>query len=359
MKVTVKDYLNVRVGKPSVNAPTYQYLAPGSELEVEEQLHQGDKFEGVTTWLKDAAGNYYWSGATSRSETTGNQWWIGDYGIDLVWPHSKGEGVTVILLDSGIREDSPDLFGKTMTKRSVIGDDGTDTFGHGTLMSSIILGSGRSIHGVAPGVELISIKITNDGGIRGQDFLEGLNETEKILDADNNKQFVINCSLVSFGLGQQFELDAVASIKRILSHENVVLCAAAGNNSFRNPHFEIIPATVAGVIAADGLIKVNGNYERLLSSNYWPAVNVTAPGEYPIEALKDLFPHVDPQGTSHACAYTTGLVALFASMATAKGKKYNHLDAASLLARITFRDTGFPPSTQLIREKIINTSSDS
>ena len=65
MKVTVKVFLNVRVGKPSVNAPCYQYLAPGTELEVDGNLYPGDKFEGIDTWLKDEAGNYYWSGGVN------------------------------------------------------------------------------------------------------------------------------------------------------------------------------------------------------------------------------------------------------------------------------------------------------
>jgi len=45
MKVTVTKYLNVRVGKPSVNAPCYQYLAPGSELEMHGNLYKGDSFK--------------------------------------------------------------------------------------------------------------------------------------------------------------------------------------------------------------------------------------------------------------------------------------------------------------------------
>ena len=58
MKVTVKDYLNVRVGKPSVNAPCYQYIAPGSEIEVDGKLYTGDMYDGSDQWMKDEGGNY-------------------------------------------------------------------------------------------------------------------------------------------------------------------------------------------------------------------------------------------------------------------------------------------------------------
>jgi hypothetical protein len=70
MKVTVKDFLNVRVGKPSVNAPTFQFLAPGSILDVEEKFFDGDKLEGNSLWVKDEADNYYWSGGIQRDHIT-------------------------------------------------------------------------------------------------------------------------------------------------------------------------------------------------------------------------------------------------------------------------------------------------
>ena len=62
MKLTVKVNLNVRVGKPSVNAPCYTYITPGSTLEVDENPYPGDMYDGNDTWYKDDAGNYYWSG---------------------------------------------------------------------------------------------------------------------------------------------------------------------------------------------------------------------------------------------------------------------------------------------------------
>lgn len=62
MKVAVKYYLNVRIGRPSVNAPCQQYLIPGNEIEVDGKLYDGDQFEGTYKWMKDEAGNYYWAG---------------------------------------------------------------------------------------------------------------------------------------------------------------------------------------------------------------------------------------------------------------------------------------------------------
>ena len=124
MKVTVKDYLNVRVGKPSLNAPNFQYLAPGSILEVDGTLYPGDKFEGIDTWYKDEAGNYYWSGGVEKKvedkKTTESNLVAQIEKIDyrelikLKNPLANGfgEGVKVAVLDSGIYSNHPDLKGR-------------------------------------------------------------------------------------------------------------------------------------------------------------------------------------------------------------------------------------------------------
>ena len=92
MKITVTKFLNVRVGKPSLNAPCYQYLAPGSELQTDGNLYKGDSYDGIDTWMKDNAGNYYWSGGVEK-ENLNNQlladisgkWWLKNYNIPEIW----------------------------------------------------------------------------------------------------------------------------------------------------------------------------------------------------------------------------------------------------------------------------------
>ena len=62
-QVTVKDqYLKVRQGQPSLNATTLPPLAPGTVVTVEDQLYNGDAYNGINTWYKDQGGNFLWSG---------------------------------------------------------------------------------------------------------------------------------------------------------------------------------------------------------------------------------------------------------------------------------------------------------
>src|SRR5687767_10152935 len=106
MKVTVKDYLNVRVGKPSLGALTNQYLAPGSIIDVEDNPYTGDPYEGIDTWFRDAANNYYWTGGFTHNLSQVAAVTLVDYlallNIQGGKPAKHGNKIRVAVLDSGI-----------------------------------------------------------------------------------------------------------------------------------------------------------------------------------------------------------------------------------------------------------------
>jgi hypothetical protein len=62
IKVTVIKNLNVRTGKPAVDAPCFTYLLPGAVIEVDDTLIVGDLYECNDRWFKGLDGNFYWSG---------------------------------------------------------------------------------------------------------------------------------------------------------------------------------------------------------------------------------------------------------------------------------------------------------
>jgi len=72
MKVTVTKNLNVRIGKPRLDAPNHEFLVPGSVIETDGKLYRGDVYDGNFFWYKDMAGNYYWSGGIDIPETEPN-----------------------------------------------------------------------------------------------------------------------------------------------------------------------------------------------------------------------------------------------------------------------------------------------
>ncbi len=68
MIITVKKYLNARIGKPSTNAPCPVYQKPGNKLEIDEILI-GEELDGNAIWYHCKGDNYYyWSGGIEETE---------------------------------------------------------------------------------------------------------------------------------------------------------------------------------------------------------------------------------------------------------------------------------------------------
>ncbi len=98
-----------------------------------------------------------------------HEWWLGEIHVTQAWQVSRGAGVTVALLDTGVVASQPDL------SRSVItGPDYTrsgrqqgDTYWgvHGTAMAVLIAGHGHGpahadgIIGIAPKAKILSLRV--------------------------------------------------------------------------------------------------------------------------------------------------------------------------------------------------------
>lgn len=81
----------------------------------------------------------------------------------LFTPPITGEGLTVAVLDTGIRKTHESLEGKVVYEEDFSSSpNADDVFGHGTQVASIIAGE---VLGVSPGASLMNIKVINDGGL--------------------------------------------------------------------------------------------------------------------------------------------------------------------------------------------------
>jgi len=80
-------------------------------------------------------------------------------------PPLIGSGLTVAVLDSGIRETHEALEDKVVYRANFSESETTaDVFGHGTGVAYIIAGDFGRRSGVAPGASLMSLKVLNDDG---------------------------------------------------------------------------------------------------------------------------------------------------------------------------------------------------
>jgi membrane-anchored mycosin MYCP len=260
-------------------------------------------------------------------------WAQQELGFASVWKRTRGGGVTVAVVDSGV--DANPQFGD----RVIPGPDlvagtkpgippGADCVGHGTAVASIIAAApvpGVSFTGVAPAARILSVKIS------GTDTFPTSVTPQGIMDAVQFGADVINLSLAT--------PDDVQGLRNAVEYalrHNVVVVAAAGNdigqggtdaNDANDGTGPFYPAAYPGVLAV-GAIGPGGVLAGF-SDRYTP-VGVTAPGVNVTSAYPGTFPaayDAVQNGTSFAAAFVSGVVALVRSA-------HPGLNAAQVVARI-------------------------
>ena len=197
---------------------------------------------------------------------------------------------------------------------------------HGTEMAGIIGATGdngRGIAGVAYGVRLMSLKIT-DEPTSGFESPGLFNTHEAILYAAKMGADVINCSWGDQGRmrSEQEVIDAATGTY------GAVVIASAGNSGNENLFY---PASYRGVLSV-GAVE-NGDTKAGFS-NFGYRVDISAPGTH-IYASSLSNQYVYGQGTSHAAAVVSGAAALVR-------RKFPQLDAEQVaeMLRATADDNG-------------------
>ncbi|MDB4922899.1 S8 family serine peptidase [Mucilaginibacter sp.] len=340
MKVTVKDkYLNVRVGKPLLSAPSYQYIAPGSQIEVDGKLYPGDPYEGNANWLKDAANNYYWAGGVSglpgavttvAGKTTYG--WFNRLNIAQVWKDysTQGSGVKVAVLDSGYSVTNADLKGKITaadTRIVITGPEYSATslkindeskVRHGTRCASLIgaANTKASVVGIAPGCELLIAKTSVDREFLKKDYLL------TALDwAIGQGAEIISASL-EFDLSAQEILSFDQHIRNTIGNKQVLLFAAAGNTSGISQRIINYPANLKTFVSV-GATTESGILSPITALN--DVTTIHAPGER-VESYGPGEVITPDDGTSFSTPIVAGVAALAVSYLKTKNGTWNSAD---------------------------------
>jgi subtilisin family serine protease len=100
------------------------------------------------------------------------EWWLASLHVPQAWQFSRGAGITVAVLSSGVEAAHPDLTGSVVTGPDLTGSGetaGTPSWGiEGTSAASIIAGHGDNagrasgIIGVAPAARILAIRVVLD-----------------------------------------------------------------------------------------------------------------------------------------------------------------------------------------------------
>jgi serine protease AprX len=171
-----------------------------------------------------------------------------------------GNGVTVALIDTGADADHESLQGKVVAFKDFVNNQNTayDDNGHGTHCASLIAGDKGT--GVAPGANLVVIKVMDrDGACYMSDALKALDWC-----LENKDRYGIK--VVSFSVGGENPSDGSSLLDEAcdkMVEKGLIMCVAAGNSG-PAPSSIVIPGDADNVITV-GAIDDSGSIFDLSS----------------------------------------------------------------------------------------------
>lgn len=235
-------------------------------------------------------------------------WLVGSLGLLsgcsllAVWPHPPGitgQGVNVVLLDTGLDIHHPDLRTNYQGGYDFVNNrpDPQDDNGHGTAVAGVLAAAenGLGIIGVAPDVRIWEFKILDaneEGSI--SDLLKGLDWA-----------IAHHAQIVNMSLGTSDDNAAMHEGVKAAAQAGILMTAAAGNKGDR----VLFPAAYPEVIA---VAATNQDDRIAWFSNQGPQVELAAPGAEILSTdLHGKYGRVN--GTSFAAPHVAGVAALLFS----------------------------------------------
>ncbi|MFI6468197.1 type VII secretion-associated serine protease mycosin [Streptomyces sp. NPDC050538] len=250
----------------------------------------------------------------------GRPWALQRVLLDELWNQSKGKGVRVAVIDTGVDVKNPQLThavdvksGRNFLPKNLKDSNGdkiargsengtTDTVGHGTKVAGIIAArpvSGTGFVGLAPEATIIPIE---------QNDADGHGTVQTLTDAVN---YAVQAGADVINISQ----DTSNAVKPDPSLESaidtalarkIVVVASAGNGGAGGNVKKTYPASFPGVLA---VAASDRNNERASFSQSGDFVGVAAPGVDMISTVPK-GGHCSDNGTSFSAPYVSGVAAL-------------------------------------------------
>lgn len=204
------------------------------------------------------------------------------------WAHDlTGEDVKVGMIDTGVVEQQGL---ENVHRVSLVDDDeDRDLKRHGTMVANILASTNETLPGIAPNMELYSIKIFDDDNKASvSDFLAGI---DWAIDED--------IEVLNMSLGTKKDYQLLHNAVKAAEDAGIVMVAAAGNDYAKKPIN--YPASYDEVIAV-GAVDAAKNHSRF--SNTGSELEFVAPGEKLTSLTNKLY-----TGTSFAAPHVTAIIA--------------------------------------------------
>lgn len=247
---------------------------------------------------------------TTLSQTIG--WGLKDLNIPSLWSETKGEGVTIAIIDTGLPQvphyELRHSLKMELCKSFVPGEEYDDN-GHGTMVAGVIAAADDSsgVVGVAPNSSIVAIKaIPNIGSFSDMNLLNHSLEYALSLNPD-----IVNLSLG----GYQRYPGYTETLIQEFHKRNIPFVCASGNRADKPVTY---PANYPNAIGVTSFKK-----GRTIS-DFSPSgenIDFALPGDQIVTcALDDKYAVVS--GSSFAAPFMSGIIALMISSYKKRGISY-------------------------------------
>ncbi|MEV7927412.1 S8 family serine peptidase [Kitasatospora sp. NPDC088779] len=243
------------------------------------------------------------------------QWHLDAMHAPEMWKITKGQGITIAVIDGGFKLDHPDLAGQFLPGKDFSGSPGgVGSFGdgHGTGIASLIAGTGKGMggtgaQGLAPGVKILPLKINNgsSGALVSTEFLGQIGQA--ISYAVDQGAKVIN---ISQGMDAAVPApEDVVNLNGVIEAaraKGVLVVASVGNEAQKGNPVEY-PGALPGVV---GVGAVDRDVIATAESEQGPQVILSAPGMDMLAACTSSTGYCRSHGTSDSAALVSASAAL-------------------------------------------------
>ncbi|MGN7950048.1 S8 family peptidase [Microbacterium sp. 22215] len=271
-----------------------------------------------------------------------SEYWLDGAGIRDAWQTTRGDGVTIAVIDTGIGK-VPGVFDEAVTGGTDVSGTGTPDGrtpvgaidgNHGSWVASLAAGrgaaDGKGMIGVAPEADLLSISV----GFGAAAAVPFTDQVAKAMHwAVDHGADIINLSFTTNTLDWDKSWDD--AFLYAFDHDVVVVVAAGNRGSGTN----IIgaPATIPGVLTVGGVDQTGT--ASVEASTQGITIGIAAPSEGLIGVSAD-GKVASWSGTSGAAPIVAGIAALIRSA-------HPDLDAANVINRIIKTAIPVPGTTKL------------
>ncbi|MGV9851568.1 type VII secretion-associated serine protease mycosin [Streptomyces sp. NPDC003442] len=278
--------------------------------------------------------------AAAAQDISSQQWYLKDMQADDMWKVSKGKGVTVAVIDTGVKASLPELSGRVLqgmdASKSPTGVHNDET-GHGTNIAALIAGTGGGdgIQGLAPESKILPIKAVVNGKTDAADPLLD----RAIRFAVDHGARVLNVSLGTEGTSSTYFTKSQAAV-RYAAKKGALIFAATGNSGDKDNHREY-PSSLPGVVGV-GAIDRTGKAAKFSTSG--DQVGLVAIGD-------DISLHCENDQdvcTSHGTSYATAITSASAALIWSKHPKWTNNQVLRVMMQTAAKPkTGDIPSSYL------------